>query len=318
MDLWKADIELETHLPSEQYLARFRANTSFVPAIEQWSPHLLEEVRGLAEGARQDFNTMIAFQCMDEDWWFREAIVHGHCSAIGITSEGNDPLLAQNMDIHSMTDGVQVLLHIRHAGFESYVFSFAGFLGLAGMNNRPLGVCVNTLPQLNSSIDGLPVAFVVRSVLEQANLDDAVGFLHGIRHASGQNYMIGDHREIRDRECSANGAMQFGANKKILWHTNHPLASEDYRPGEKEILEGSANTDSHRRLNLLETRLNAGDINADAIKDILRTSPVCIRKEADDNFFTSGSLVMTLSSTHPSLDLAVGPPSESAYVRFTF
>ena len=316
LDRWRVDIEQETRLPSNDYIDRFIAETKFVSAIERWAPSLLEEVRGLAEGATQDFKTMLAFQCMDEDWWFRESLLsRAHCSAFGIYGEDHPSLLAQNMDIHTMADGFQMLLHIDYEQFRAYVFSFAGFLGLAGLNSHALGVCVNTLSQLNTSIVGLPVAFIVRSLLEQVNLQDAERFLHSIQHASGQNYMIGDKNEIRDFECSANIVSQFSGHDKRLWHTNHPLVNDDYQPGEKERTGRSFNTDSHRRLDLLKSKLSTGEVNTNTIKETLRTSPICVHPK--DNFFTSGSLVMTLSSS-PSLEITASPPSQSEYKMFRF
>src|SRR3989304_5149173 len=99
LELWKADIENATRLPAEIYIARFLAETNFLPAIEHWAPGLLEEVHGLAEGTAQNFNTMLAFQCMDEDWWFRETCRQGHCSVIGVHAQGRAPILARKMGI---------------------------------------------------------------------------------------------------------------------------------------------------------------------------------------------------------------------------
>ncbi len=317
LDLWKADIEEETRIPAEEYIARFLAETNFLPAMERWTPDLLEEVRGLAEGSAQNFNTMLAFQCMDEDWWFRETSRLEHCSVIGVHDRGKAPILAQNMDVHRMTDGNQVLLHITDDGFETYVFSFAGFIGLTGLNSRPLGVCVNTISQLNSSIDGLPVAFVLRGLLKQSGLEDAEKFLRAVKHASGQNYMVADASRILDFECSAAGASQFGAGAKNLYHTNHPLASEDFRPGEKEKAARLFVTNSHQRLAALTALSEAETVDIRSIKETLSTGPVCVELKPNDDFFTSGSLVMTLSAS-ALLDIAAGPPSQTEYESFGF
>ena len=316
LDLWKADIEKDSHLPASEYLARFHASTSFLPAIEQWAPDLLEEVRGLAEGANQDFQLMLAFQCMDEDWWFRQT-GREHCSTIGIQADGSAPILAQNMDIHCMTDGHQILLHISDGDLQSYVFSFAGFIGLTGLNNHPLGVCVNTLSQLNHAPDGLPVAFVLRVLLKQPNVDQAKAFLQRIKHASGQNYMIGDAEIIRDLEASASGTVSYDPPVNNLCHTNHSLTSTDFRPGEKEKAALAFATNSHQRLNIISSAAQSEQPTAASVKAALRTKPVCREVEPGNDFFTSGSLVMTLSA-RPALDLTFGPPTQSEYQTFEF
>ena len=316
-ELWKADIEKDTGLSSKEYIARFTAETNFLPTVERWTPDLLEEVRGLAEGAGQGFNEMFAFQCMDEDWWFRETCQREHCSTIGLQVAGEAPILAQNMDIHRMTDGYQALLHITENDLQVLIFSFAGFIGLTGLNNRPLGVCVNTLSQLNSSNDGLPVAFVVRGLLNRSNLDDAENFLHDIKHASGQNYMLGGMTRISGFEASAAGVAVYDKGSESLCHTNHPLASQDYRSGEKEQSNPPVVTNSHERLDRITACTKADRVDVSTIKEVLKTKPVCRELEPQKDFFTSGSLVMTLSSL-PMLEITAGPPSQNEYNKFTF
>lgn len=205
-----------------------------------------------------------------------------------------------------MTDGHQVLLHIREKEQEAFIFSFAGFIGLTGLNTHPLGVCCNTLMQLAHSRRGLPVAFVIRRLLEQADIDGAEAFLRQVEHASGQNYLIGGATGIRDFECSADGVTQYGAGRKRLWHTNHPLANPDPSPGRQSPF------NSQQRLDMLETRLGEGKINVDIVKSVLRQPPVCAEKEQYDDLFTSGSLVMVLSDP-PELHISQGPPSSNEY-----
>ena len=306
--LWKSDIQRYTRLSPDVYIQRFLAETDFVQAIERWAPRLLDEVHGIAEGANQPFQTILAFQCMDEDWWFRDTVAETreHCSAFGICERGEAPLVAQNMEIHPMTDGHQVLLHLQEKDRGAFVFSFAGFIGLTGLNDRPLAVCCNTLMQLPHSRRGLPVAFVIRRLLEQADILAAEAFLRQVEHASGQNYLLGGAAGIRDFECSANGVTQFGAGRKRLWHTNHPLANPDPRPEKQDHF------NSQQRLDLLESRLGKGKINVDIVKSVLRQPPVCVEKDQYDDLFTSGSLVMVLSDS-PELHISQGPPSSHEY-----
>ena len=144
---------------------------------------------------------------------------------------GRPPRLGQNMDLPGFLDGFQTLLRLRDpgTGLELLVPSFAGLIGLHGLNNRGLAVCVNTLSQLRCSPNGLPVAFVVRSTLERASLEDAADHLRRVPHASGQNYLLGGPNGLLDLECSASGAVRQGEGAAHLCHTNHPLASADLR-----------------------------------------------------------------------------------------
>jgi predicted choloylglycine hydrolase len=198
----------------------------------------LEEVSGIAEGAGIDFPTMFSYQLGDEHYWYQRKKrlqkmgLDVGCSALGVFGEPDEPpLLAQNMDIETMYDGAQVLLHIKdpQSPLESFVYTQAGYLALTGLNSRSLGICCNALLQLNYAVDGLPVSFLVRRVLELSDLAEAKEFLARIKHASGQNYMIGDSQKVESWECSASKVSRFLPDEGTtrVCHTNHPLANDD-------------------------------------------------------------------------------------------
>jgi hypothetical protein len=138
-----------------------------------------------------------------------------------------------------------------------------------------------------------------------------------VQHASGQNYMIGDAEMIGDFESSAAGTVPYGMRGLDLFHTNHPLASDDFRPGEKEKAALPLVTNSQERLDLITACSEAERLDRYCIKETLKTRPVCVELESGRDFFTSGSLVMTLSSPL-SLDITAGPPSQSEYETFGF
>ena len=82
---------------------------------------------------------------------------------------------------------VPVIQHIKHPNstVESLILTFAGMIALCGVNNQPVGICCNSLvADLKRSINGLPVAFIVRAVLEQPTLDDAIDFIKSIKHSN--------------------------------------------------------------------------------------------------------------------------------------
>jgi len=63
-----------------------------------------------------------------------------------------------------------------------------------GLNNRAVAINCNALLQLAPSKRGLPVAFIVRSVLEKGSFEEALCFVKAIDHASGQNYLLAGRR----------------------------------------------------------------------------------------------------------------------------
>jgi len=327
IERWKYRLSMATGMDPDRYLGRFLEETGLVAAVKKWAPKLLEEVEGIGEGAGVDFNTIFAYQCADEERWYRDSFKRwgsGGCSALGCFREGDAPaLLAQNMDIPGFYDGSQVLLRIKHpeSPLESLVFTTAGMIALCGVNSRPVGICCNTLGDLSYAADGLPVAFIVRSVLEQPSLEEAVKFIHGVKHASGQNYTMGGAEKVACFECSANKVSQYipyeGARR--VWHTNHPLVNDDLiLPPRVRAHPGT----SHPRLRWVESRMRdpSKSITPETAKHILSSheGPVCVHNNHQPTgALTFGSLVYVLSSP-PELHIAPGPPCSTGWKTFRF
>ena len=346
VSIWKDELHRQTRVNPDDYLMEFLEKTNFTKAIQLWTPDLLEEVEGIAEGAEIDTKTMLAYQFVDEEWWYSAydyrpksipvpADVE-HCSALAAFGQKDLPTyVAQNLDLPAFTDGFQALLHIKYKDslLECLVFTYAGLISACGMNNHGIGQVVNALLQLDHRADGLPVAFVNRGILERTTHDAAVKFLHEIRHASGQNYIIGGKRKASAHECSANKVSRFepyeGATR--LYHTNHPLTNDDqgiykeWLESVKERWQPKHPDNSDIRFMSLEKRLKDPmiPITIDGIKEILSSKddlqyPVCKEKRADSGgVFTAGCLIMELSEK-PVLHLAPGPPCTTNFRTYTF
>ena len=320
--LWKVSIARETKGDADAAIAALLKETSFEDATRKWTPDLLEEVRGLAEGSGQPYETMWAFQLVDEIWvWMDKRDAH-HCSGAGASMRGDKPaFVSQNMDVEGFRDGFQTLLHIAPSADapEQYVFTAAGVVALNGMNAAGVGLVVNTLSQLRSAREGLPVAFVIRGVLSKTTADDAVRFLKSVKHASGQNYLLGAGDRVYDFEASATKVVQASEGSELLWHTNHPIANDDYRDWWKEWLrthdrDALLESNSGQRFQAVGRRLagRVRETTAEDAKAALRSkdsakNPVCRARVDDVKGFTFGSVVMTLSGK-PFLEVAAGPP----------
>ncbi|HEY8282909.1 MAG TPA: C45 family peptidase [Chloroflexota bacterium] len=331
---WKDALQQAAGQPIEEYLDSFVARTNFLPAIERWTPRLLDEVRGIGEGASITFRDAYAYQLMDEEWLFRidrkrESRPLEHCSMVGFFGAGAPPILGQNMDLPKYYDGTQTLLRIRDDArdLESLLFTAAGLIGTTGLNNRSIGICCNTLTRLAHAYHGLPAAFIVRRVLESSTLEEAASFVREIQHASGQNYAIGGPDRIVDFECSAHKVVPFSRGPTHVYHTNHPLVNDD-QPApagnagatKEPAGERSPMSNSEQRLAYLERMVGGQEAprTVDGVASILgaRVVPINVGRDSDGDGMTLGSLVMELS-TPPVLHYAPGPPAETAYTRWT-
>jgi isopenicillin-N N-acyltransferase-like protein len=330
----------------EQVCTYFLNATGHQAAARRWTPDLLEEITGIAEGAAIDFAVVWAFQLQDEFYWFStgqlERFASGpnpdRCSSIGVpAADGRPTLLAQNLDTPAMYNGLQTLLHVRYpdSDREAYVVTEPGLVGICGLNNSPLGVCQNTLAiKLNYDPGGLPAMLVARGLIDQPDLDSARRFLHDIRHASGINYMLADAGAVEDYECSPNQVQRFlpetGGSR--LAHTNHPLANTDRLDPENfpegfRQLHRASNEHSLCRLGSLDRRLSEpdGPVDRKRIQQALGSHdsdefPVCRHRlpGADPmRGMTNNSLIMVM--TKPAeLHVTSGPPCSHEYKTFRF
>ncbi len=89
--LWKADLSEQCKMDADEFIDKFLERTSFVDAIKKWTPELLDEVWGIADGGRIEFDTMLAFQLIDEYWVNGGAIAREHCSGLGVAKRGAIP-----------------------------------------------------------------------------------------------------------------------------------------------------------------------------------------------------------------------------------
>src|SRR4051794_5914982 len=89
--LWKADLEAQFKMDADAFIARFLERTRHLEAIRKWTPELLDEVRGIAEGSGIGFDTMLVFQLVDEYWANGGAIAREHCSGLGIAGRAGRP-----------------------------------------------------------------------------------------------------------------------------------------------------------------------------------------------------------------------------------
>src|SRR3954470_33970 len=72
LDRWLTLLARTHRQDADSYLHDFLDQTDHLPAIERWTSDVLEEVRGIAEGANQPFNRILAYNLLDEEWSFAE------------------------------------------------------------------------------------------------------------------------------------------------------------------------------------------------------------------------------------------------------
>jgi hypothetical protein len=228
------------------------------------------------------------------------------------------------------------VLHVKHddSDLEEILLTVPGATGIWGLSSRSIGVCLNALTMtLQPSTRGLATTFVARGILHQPTLDEAIEFVTGVEHASGEVYTFGDIERVVCFEGSANRVARFipESGPEVVYHTNHPLVSDDLwlslsniERVAPEIRERFAVGMENSRTRLESVARRLSDLNppitADEAKQILCSHdseeyPVC-RHDPSGNI-TTFSLVMELSES-PVMHMAPGPGCTRQYRAYGF
>jgi hypothetical protein len=322
--LWKTNLGKSRKTDADVFIKKFVESTNFHKAIKKWTPELWDELKGISEGSGVDFNTMYVFQLVDEEWVLGQEVLSEHCTTIGAKKTNDNPaFVAQTLDIPTFYHGFQTLLHIKDSrrDMETFLFTFPGFIAANGLNDRSVGVVVNAVTQLESSRDGLPVAFVIRGILQRKTFDDAVKFIRSIKHGAPQNYMIGGPEKVGSFECATTNVSEFipfeGA--KFTYHTNHPLKNQNYTPQffqflEKKILSPDEYEFPCPRFKALQEKLkdNSAQLDINVLKSIFSNRDTII-----NNAGTFGCTIMVLGKT-PELHISPGRPDIEPFQVYRF
>ncbi len=328
IERWQHDMSEATHLPFASLLEKFSAATNYRATIEHRTPHLLEEVQAIAEGSNVEDGLIYAWQLVDEFIDFVvEFIYIEKCTTIGgyAQGEGLAPVLGKTQDLPHCYIGTHALIRTCYPDSDIDILNstIAGIICQDGMS-RHLGVCLNHVGQLARSSSGLPVTFISRLLLERCRtINQGQELLAQLTHASGMNYGLIDQHQVRTFEVSANHVEEFLPAPELnrIWHTNHPLVNRNYCRDIQlwDRLKDTEVANTRARLDYLKQQATMAEqpLTADRVKEILSSREIPISSHAEDALPTINSMVMEFTES-PRLYFSPGPPSQEAYIPFTF
>jgi isopenicillin-N N-acyltransferase-like protein len=295
----------------------------FIPVIENYAPHLLEEMRGIAEGAGRDLREIIAINARTE-------LVYGarqqaECTSIGITAAASSDghlRLAQNWDWHPSQVGVVILWIIRRTdGPDVMTLTEAGMVGKIGLNGAGLAMCINLLSS-DSDYAGpaVPMHIILRSILEKAHtVEEVITILNTTKRCTSCNHLLADRSgSLADVEATPNGQRVLYPVNGILTHTNHCINPELFERDRfaREQPETLARED---RVSSLASKQKIDEAYLHTILSDHGTSPhsICLHQETElpemEQSESIASIIFDL--TVGSVDIADGPPCQHAYNR---
>jgi isopenicillin-N N-acyltransferase-like protein len=197
----------------------------FLPLFEEHCPHLVEEVRGLAEGAGVSFIEALVVQIRGELGQVAQEscttfVIDGRAAANGQT------LIGQNSDMDPEMEALGYVLSLKPLDRPALMmWTFGGQIGYHGMNAAGVAHFANALGGGPAWKLGLPHYPVKRMMLEQRAVAQVLDLLRRAPVCSSGNYVLCDGAgRIADVELTPEGFEVLeddGAG--FLTHTNHFL-----------------------------------------------------------------------------------------------
>jgi isopenicillin-N N-acyltransferase-like protein len=303
------------YMASSAKLTRDQVRTRalrFEPLFTKHCPHLVDEIRGLAEGAGLAFADALAVNIRGELGQVKE----GGCTAYAVKKQG-EILIGQNSDMTADIPPLAYILHLKPAGKpEVLIWTFGGMLGYHGINSAGIGQFANALGGGPRGQFGMPHYPVKRMMLECRTSGEVVDLLKKTPLASNGNYVMCDSSGILDVEATTAGPEVLSdQGKGYVAHTNHFVCS---RYAKKENFEQSWK-DSFPRLDRINSLLagRQGAVSVDDLKGFLADhegKPTSICRH-DRESCTVASIIAEPGRRR--IHVAVGNPCENRFVTYS-
>jgi isopenicillin-N N-acyltransferase-like protein len=196
-----------------------------LPLFERQCPHLVEEIHGLAEGARVALAEALAVQIRGE----MRPIGDGGCTTFVIAARGtaaHEILIGQNSDMDPEIEPWSYVLHLRPTGKPAVLlWTFGGQIGYHGLNDAGVAHFANSLGGGPAWKFALPHYPVKRMMLECRRLPEIQELLRLVPVCSSGNYVLCDGGgAIADIELTPEGSTMLpDSGSGYITHTNHFL-----------------------------------------------------------------------------------------------
>jgi isopenicillin-N N-acyltransferase-like protein len=237
----------------------------FLPLFEQYAPHLMEEIHGLAQGAGIPLAEALAAQIRGE----LAQVQDESCTTFVVSSRGaasGQILIGQNSDVEPALEEFAYVLRLEPVDRPGMLmWTFGGMIGYHGLNAAGIAHFANSLGGGPAWKMGMPHYPVKRLMLEQRSLDHVLAVLRHVPVCSSGNYVLCDGTgRIADIELTPDGfALLDDQGEGFIAHSNHFICS----PYACQATDEASVPDSADRLTRMRTLL-AGRVGKMTVEDV--------------------------------------------------
>ena len=194
------------------------ARDSF-PYVERYAPHMLEELRGMAEGSGVPVEELMLLQVRNQLLAERDS----GCTSFAVAAPaGPRAVVGQNWDNDPALNPYTVVLTRRPAGKPALMtITQAGLIAYIGLNSAGIGLCLNPLPAPSRPL-GVPHYFTVRGIYEATSLDGAVQAVRRATRAIPANITLSTPEGPADLEVTMDDVRVLrDGGRGTVTHANH-------------------------------------------------------------------------------------------------
>lgn len=293
---------------------------AFRPLFDASVPDLMDEVRGLADGAGLTNEEALLLQIRGEIG----QVCQEACTTFAISGAGTADgriLIGQNSDMDPRQEEVGIVLHVvPEEGPRILMWTFGGHLGYHGMNSEGVAHFANALGGGPAWRLALPHYPVKRKILEQKTVSDVLAVFDGNPVCSSGNYVLsGGCRTIEDAELTPEGYAALGdGGKGYIVHANH-FCSDRFHSADNDKVSIPDSFGRHERIEALVSEAY-GSITVETMQTILsdhegHPSSICRHPKSGDNV---GKTVASLIAEPEAgrFHVSRGNPCEHAYTTY--
>lgn len=245
------------------------ATQKFVKPTEEYAPEFIEEMNGIADGAKVSFEEVFFLTAVPElDLYY--PLLIGGCTSFACSGEATkngETISGQNVDWIPDTECV-ILRAQPTEGPKSLLVGFAGGLAILGINSAGLGHQANLLFSKTSGV-GVPFFVLHQKVLQQKNIADAIKVIFNASKVGSWNYLVASAEgDIVDVEATKDDINCLFPENGIITHANCHLTE---RFKHLDII-GGLLPDAYLRAERLKTlmRRHHGELSVEVMKQFMQ------------------------------------------------
>jgi len=312
---------------------------AFLKPAQEFVPRIVDQLRGLAEGAGVEFDHLFAANCDEEFTCLpdrpsgpgREGASGGsrplapgrpeHCTSFALKAGGRT-VAGHNEDWYPADIEGLGVRHVTLSGGVRYLsVGSAGNLPFTGVTSHGMCDCANTVYSFDLGV-GVPNSLLLASLFECRDLEEVRAQIDAAPRARGSNHLLADAAgRIWDIETTATRLAWIDGGAGFV-HTNHYVTPE-LAPQDATTSAGTFKRRA-RAEELLATGLEAGEDPVRLGQALLRdhaNAPLSICAHWNDDDPSLDQSVTTASMiwepAEGAVHVAVGQPCEHEYVTYS-